>query len=58
MRKKLVILGFALVATAAALAPAAATGPVNSFCPQGTRRIDCVDRTGFICCPDNAMCFC
>lgn len=60
MRKKLVCLGFALAAVAAAsnLPSVFADPPVNSFCPQGTRRIDCVTRPGFICCPDNAMCFC
>jgi hypothetical protein len=60
MRKKLIILGFALAAAAASALPSAyADPPVNSFCPAGTRRVDCVtDPTKFICCPNTALCFC
>ncbi len=61
MRKKLIILGFALAAAAAStLTPASADPTINSFCPAGTRRIDCVSSPtpSFICCPDYAMCYC
>jgi len=61
MRKKLIILGFALAAaTASTLTPASADPTINSFCPAGTRRIDCVagSTPSFICCPDYAMCYC
>jgi hypothetical protein len=61
MRKKLMCLGFALAAVAAAsnLPSVFADTPVNSFCPQGTRRIDCTQPPPqFICCPNNALCFC
>jgi hypothetical protein len=59
MRKKLIFLGFALAATVATLPSVYADPPVNSFCPRGTRRVDCVsDPTKFICCPNDAVCAC
>ncbi len=60
MRKKLIFLGFALTAAAASTLPSAyADPPVNSFCPPGTRRVDCVtDPTKFMCCPNTAFCAC
>jgi hypothetical protein len=56
MRKKLIILGFALAAAAAsALTPAVAD---PSICPSGTRVVLCTTHPGHICCPDNAFCAC
>jgi 3D (Asp-Asp-Asp) domain-containing protein len=56
MRKKLIILGFALAAAAASTLSTAAADP--SICPSGTRVVLCTTHSGFICCPDNAFCAC
>lgn len=55
MRKKLVLLAFALAAVAAtsAIAPASAAGPT---CPKNSHLIDCGTYT--FCCPNNAFCVC
>jgi hypothetical protein len=55
MRKKLVLLAFALAAVAAtsATSPASAAGPT---CPQNTYPINCGTYT--FCCPRGALCFC
>jgi hypothetical protein len=54
MRKKLVLLAFALAAAAAsAVSPASAAGPT---CPKNTHAIDC--GTYILCCPNNAFCVC
>jgi hypothetical protein len=54
MRKKLVLLAFALAAAAAsAISPASAA---SSTCPKNTRPIDC--GTYILCCPYNAFCVC
>lgn len=57
MRKKLVSLGFALAALAAASAftSSAANG---QNCPPGNRVVLCADGVHHICCPDNAFCAC
>lgn len=55
MRKKLGVLVFALLAAALANSVHAASA---SICPSGTRIIVCQHMTGFICCPDNALCAC
>jgi hypothetical protein len=60
MPKKLVSLGFALVALAAAgtLAPASATAPPHEGppCPSGSHLLVCP--TYSYCCPNNAFCIC
>ena len=54
MRKKLIILGFALAAAAASsLTPASATA---STCSKGTHLFVCP--TYSFCCPNNAFCAC
>jgi hypothetical protein len=59
MRKKLILLGFALTAAAASTLTSTATAdPVASICPSGTRVVLCTTHSGFICCPDNAFCAC
>jgi hypothetical protein len=52
MRKKLVLLAFALAAVAATSA-ASAAGPT---CPQNTYPFTC--GTSTVCCPRGALCFC
>ncbi|HEY2291674.1 MAG TPA: hypothetical protein VGM86_13320 [Thermoanaerobaculia bacterium] len=52
MRKKLIILAFALAA-ASTLTPASAQ---SSTCKKGTHLIVCP--TYSFCCPDNAFCVC
>jgi hypothetical protein len=59
MRKKLIVLGFALATAAvAALTPASADPTTDPICPTGTRVVLCTTHTGHICCPDNAFCAC
>jgi hypothetical protein len=60
MRKKLVSLGFALAALAAAstFAPAAASTPAANSCPAGTYEFHCTQSTRILCCPMGALCFC
>ncbi len=54
MRKKLIILGFALAATAAStLSPAPAKADT---CPKNSHLFVCP--TYSFCCPDNAFCAC
>jgi hypothetical protein len=57
MRKKLIILGFALAAAAAStLTPASASGP-TTVCPFFPYHlVVCPDRV--ICCPNDRMCDC
>jgi len=53
MRKKLVILTFALAAAAASTLSAPAKADT---CPKGTHLFVCP--TSSFCCPNNALCFC
>jgi hypothetical protein len=53
MRKKLVLLVFALAAAAGTITPASAD---SSTCPKNTHPIDC--GTYILCCPNNAFCVC
>ena len=56
MRKKLVILAFALATSAAsALSPAVASGP--PICPASNEHV-VLCPTGPICCPNGIMCDC
>lgn len=58
MRKKLIILGFALAAATASTLTSLADGPSTVTCPPGTRVVVCSDGIHHICCPDNAFCAC
>ena len=56
MRKKLIILGFALAAAAASTLTTASADPA---CPAaGERVVFCTTHPGYICCPNNAFCAC
>jgi len=56
MRKKLIILGFALAAAAASTLTTASADPI---CPSsGDRVVFCTNSGGYICCPRNAVCAC
>ena len=55
MRKKLVSLGFALAALAAASTTPTASA---SSCPPGTYEFQCKQSTRILCCPMGALCFC
>jgi hypothetical protein len=54
MRKKLIILGFALATAAASTLSTASADP--STCPKGSHLFVCP--THAFCCPDNAFCAC
>jgi hypothetical protein len=56
MRKKIVSLGFALAALAAAYAATPASADPTT-CPKNSHLITCPDGTSF-CCPNNAFCVC
>jgi hypothetical protein len=56
MRKKLMFLGLALVATAASSLTTVSADPL---CPASNERVVyCTTHTGFICCPLTANCAC
>jgi hypothetical protein len=54
MRKKLIVLGFALAAAAASTLSTASADP--STCPKGSHLFVCP--TYAFCCPNNAFCAC
>jgi len=56
MRKKLLSLGFALAALAAASTTATASTPATKSCPSGTYEFHCSSFT--VCCPIGALCHC
>jgi hypothetical protein len=58
MRKKLLSLGFALAALAAAGTTATASTPATTSCPAGTYEFHCQQSTRILCCPLGALCFC
>lgn len=59
MRKKLIILGFALATAAASTLTSSADGPATGACAPGYYRVVCVTNPAkSICCPDYAMCAC
>ncbi|HEY0553176.1 MAG TPA: hypothetical protein VGG20_02865 [Thermoanaerobaculia bacterium] len=56
MRKKLIVLGFALAAAAASTLTTASADPI---CPSsGDRVVFCTTHSGYICCPLTAICAC
>jgi hypothetical protein len=58
MRKKLIILGFALAAAASTLTPTTAAAEGQTICPFYPYHLVTCPGGRVICCPNNIMCDC